>query len=195
MATAAEGASGDRNENEDRAHIAAALSLQRTLPRPPPPPPTPSTSMGTLGLVAPLALVAATAFASAALYVSAVEHPSRSALTDDEALHQWKPSYRRAAKFQGVLALAAAGLGCFLFTSTGDRRWAAGAAAAVANWPFTLLAIRPTNVRLLAAGRGSSTTFMLLRRWGRLHAARVALGWAAVAAYALALSRTRVRRD
>ena len=85
--------------------------------------------MGTLGLVAPLALVAATAFASAALYVSAVEHPSRSALTDDEALHQWKPSYRRAAKFQGVLALAAAGLGCFLFTSTGDRRWAAGAAA------------------------------------------------------------------
>lgn len=156
--------------------------------------------MAALGLAPPLAIVAASSFASAALYVSCVEHPARGELTDDEALRQWKPSYRRAARLQGGLAIVAALLGLHMWRSAtsatgGAPLWAAGAAAAALNWPFTLIFILPTNKRLLGATKGSSTTRTLLRRWGRLHAVRVCLGWAAAAAYTLAVSRAHVRKD
>jgi len=40
--------------------------------------------------------------------------------------------------------------------------------------PFTLIVIKPTNDKLLAAGRdlASADTRGLLERWGRLHAVR-----------------------
>jgi hypothetical protein len=52
------------------------------------------------------ALVCATLFAGAALYISLVEHPARLCLADGPLLAQWQPSYKRALPIQSGLAIA-----------------------------------------------------------------------------------------
>ena len=51
----------------------------------------------------------------------------------------------------------------------------------VANWPWTLLAIMPTNRQLLATEPQSAgpETRRLLERWSALHAVRTVLGFLA----------------
>ena len=47
----------------------------------------------------------------------------------------------------------------------------------LANWPYTLLAIKPVNLRLLAPGAETGAEAAdFLRRWNRLHAGRTLLG-------------------
>ena len=75
--------------------------------------------------------------------------------------------------------------GSLAWWQTGDWRWLLGAALLIANWPYTLIAIMPTNNRLMAmpldqAGPESRT---LIERWGRLHAVRTALGFLATATF------------
>lgn len=128
------------------------------------------------------AVVMATAFASAAFYVSTVEHPARMSLPIPAALTQWQPAYKRGAVMQASLAalgaLAAFGAG-FL---SNDWRWWLGGAVLLANWPYTLIVIKPVNDRLLATPPESAdeATHTLLRRWSNLHATRTLLGAAAV---------------
>ena len=52
------------------------------------------------------ALVLATLFTGAALYISLVEHPARLGLPDAPLLEQWQPSYKRALPIQAGLAIA-----------------------------------------------------------------------------------------
>jgi hypothetical protein len=61
----------------------------------------------------------------------------------------------------------------------------------VANWPFTLLFIMPTNLRLMATAPESAdvATRALLERWGRLHAVRSVLGAIATLLFLLAAFR------
>jgi uncharacterized membrane protein len=59
----------------------------------------------------------------------------------------------------------------------------------LANWPYTLIVIKPINDRLNAvadkdAGAGSRA---LIEKWGRLHAIRTALGILATGVYVWAL--------
>jgi hypothetical protein len=51
----------------------------------------------------------------------------------------------------------------------------------VTNWPYTLFAVMPANRQLKAIdpASGGSTSRTLVKRWGRLHAVRSALGVAA----------------
>jgi len=132
-----------------------------------------------------LALVLAAAFAGAAFYVTFAEHPARLTLDDSNLLKQWKPSYDAGYTMQATLAAASAVLGLFAAWSSRDWRWIVGAVLILANWPYTLIGIMPTNNRLKAIAETDAgpTSRALLVSWGRLHAVRTVLGIAATLAY------------
>jgi hypothetical protein len=55
----------------------------------------------------------------------------------------------------------------------------------LANWPYTLLGIMPTNNKLkaIAINAAGSASRAMIVRWGLLHAVRTILGIGAVLAY------------
>jgi len=132
-----------------------------------------------------LALSIAAAFAGAAIYINVAEHPARLKLPVGALLTQWKPSYTRGFAMQASLAVLGGVFGVLAWWETRDGLWLAGAVVLAANWPFTLLVIMPTNLRLMATAAESAdgTTRALLERWGRLHAVRSALGAIATALF------------
>jgi hypothetical protein len=79
---------------------------------------------------------------------------------------------------QASLALIGFVLGAIAAFSQSELRWLAGALVLLANWPFTLIVMMPTNKRLTAiepenAGPESRE---LIKKWGGLHAVRSGLG-------------------
>jgi len=129
-------------------------------------------------LTGQLALIVAALFTGAAVYVSVCEQPARLELDDRALLTEWKPSYKHGTVMQAPLALIGAILGLAAWWQGGDWRWLLGAIVIVANWPYTLLVIKPINDRLMAtdpAAAGSQTR-TLIEKWGTFHAGRAALG-------------------
>lgn len=140
-------------------------------------------------LAGQLALVLAAAFAGAAFYINFAEHPARLGLDDRNLLKQWKPSYAAGYTMQATLAVASGALGLLAAWMTQDWRWIVGAALIVANWPYTLIGIMPTNHKLKAIAESDAgpQSRAMLETWARLHAARTVLGIAATAAYLWAM--------
>jgi hypothetical protein len=136
-----------------------------------------------------LALVAASVFAGAAIYVNVAEQPARLTLDNRALLAQWKPSYARGKAMQASLALVATALGVWSGYLTSDWVWYLGAALALAPWPWTLFVIMPVNKVLEATptDAANAQTRALIEKWGTLHAGRTALGCVATLVYLWAI--------
>ena len=141
-------------------------------------------------LVGLLALLAAAVFAGAALYINVAEQPARMLLDDAPLLTQWKPSYNHGLVMQSSLAVVAFVLGSWAWWRSDDVAFLMGGLLMIANWPWTLLAILPTNRILMAIepASGDPRIRPLLNRWNGLHAARTALSASACVAFLVALS-------
>src|SRR5687768_7255201 len=127
-----------------------------------------------------LALITAAFFVGAAVYINVAEHPARLALDSRSQIAQWRSAYRRGFIMQASLAIISFVAGVVAWRRTADWRWLLGALAIVANWPFTLLAMLPTNKKLMDDSNSEAEGRQLLERWIRLHAVRSWLGLLAV---------------
>ncbi len=125
-----------------------------------------------------LALMIACFFSGAAFYINFAEHPARLGLATPELLRQWIPSYKRGFILQATLAVVGGLLGVSAYFILGDWRWMAGALLLLANWPFTLVFIMPTNLKLMGTKpeNANNATRSLLILWGKLHFVRTCLG-------------------
>jgi hypothetical protein len=132
-----------------------------------------------------LALIVAAVFTGAAFYVNFVEQPARLTLDDRALLAEWKPSYKHGFAMQAPLALIGGVLGLIAWWQTGFGAFLIGAVLIVANWPWTLLGIMPTNNMLMQTdiAAASPQTRELIIKWGGLHGVRSALGALATLAF------------
>ena len=132
-------------------------------------------------LAGQLTLITAALFAGAAIYVNVAEQPSRLQLDDRALLSEWKPAYKRGFAMQAPLALIGFLFGALAAWQTGNWWWLVGAVVLLANWPFTIFGIMPTNNKLMVIDPSAATPEVrqLIKTWGYLHAVRSALGVAA----------------
>src|ERR1700678_2598457 len=128
-------------------------------------------------LAGQLALITAALFAGAAIYVNVAEQPSRLQLDDRALLAEWKPAYKRGFAMQAPLAAVGFLLGALAAWQTGNWWWLIGAVVLLANWPFTIFCIMPTNNKIMAIERTAAAQARnLIESWGYLHAVRSGLG-------------------
>jgi len=134
-----------------------------------------------------IALAAAAAFAGAAFYVGFAEQPARLLLDERALLTQWKPSYKRGFIMQASLAVISAAFGFLAGFQLHDWRWAVAAVVILANWPYTLFVMLPTNKKIAAwpVDQAGAESRALIVKWGTMHAVRTVLGVAAAVGYLL----------
>src|SRR3954451_4346123 len=137
-----------------------------------------------------LALICAAAFAGAAIYINVAEQPARLGLDDSALVKEWQPAYKRGFAMQSSLAVLAFVLGMVAWWTTGNWRWCVGAVLMIANWPYTLFVMLPTNNRIMATApaQADAQSRKLVEHWGGLHAVRSGLGTVATLAFLWALN-------
>ncbi len=136
-------------------------------------------------LAGTLALVVAAMFTGAAFYINFAEQPARLGLDDRALLAEWQPSYKAGFAMQASLAVVGFVFGLLEWLVSGELAWLLGGIVLLANWPFTMFYIMPTNNILMATPPEAAgpQTRALIERWGWLHAVRTALGATATAVF------------
>jgi hypothetical protein len=132
-----------------------------------------------------LTLIAAALFTGAALYVSFAEQPARLKLDDAALLAEWKPSYKRGFAMQAPLAFLGFLFGLLAWYDKGEGRFLWSSILMIANWPWTLVFMMPTNNKLMSLDplEPDSQTRAIIQKWGTLHAVRTGLGIAATISF------------
>ncbi len=124
-----------------------------------------------------IAVLACAMFTGAAVYITFVEHPARMQCGTEIAATEFAPSYRRATLMQATCAAVGLLSSVAAWLNGSSFSWLVAGMLLGSVIPFTLIAILPTNKRLLSPtlDRRSAETERLLARWGRLHAVRSVL--------------------
>jgi Domain of unknown function (DUF1772) len=124
-----------------------------------------------------LALLSSGLFAGAAFYITTVEHPARMSAGAAPALQEFRPSYKRAASQQALLAIVCFVCSAALTLIMHQWLWLVGGILVGTVVPITLIFMVPTN-RLLLDDRNqpdAQNLELLLAKWARLHAVRMVL--------------------
>ena len=121
-----------------------------------------------------IATLACGIFTGAAIYINLVEHPARMQCGTRLAATEFGPSYRRAAVMQASLAAIGFAAATAAWLVGSSSWWLVGGIFLGSVIPFTLIAIMPTNKKLLESDLDKETEVALglLKKWGRLHAVR-----------------------
>jgi hypothetical protein len=129
-----------------------------------------------------LALIVAALFTGAAFYINFAEQPARLKLGDHALLAEWKPAYERGFIMQASLAVIGFLLGAGAWWQTGTPLFLIGGLVILANWPWTLLVIKPVNDALMTTppDQAGPEARALIEKWGMLHAFRTGFGALAV---------------
>jgi hypothetical protein len=125
-----------------------------------------------------LALTIAAVFSGAAIYINIAEQPARLQLDDRSLLVEWKLTYKRGHVMQASLAIVGGVFGLVAYLSTFDWRWLLGAVVLLANWPYTIFVIMPTNRQLMDTPPEGATaeTRRTLKWWALSMPAEAVLG-------------------
>ena len=136
-----------------------------------------------------IATLSAGLFAGAAIYIDLAEQPARKQIDTAAALTEWRPSYKRAAVVQPLLAAVGFSSAVAAWLMGGSVWWLVGGVLLVAVIPYTLIIVFPTNNRLLdpAIDENPDLARRLLIRWGRLHTVRSVMSLATFLAFMLLL--------
>ncbi len=136
-----------------------------------------------------LATFAAGLFAGAAIYIDLAEQPARKQIDIAAALTEWRPSYKRAAVVQPLLAAVGFLSAVAAWLMGGSVWWLVGGVLLVAVIPYTLIVALPTNNKLLdpAIDKNPDLARRLLIRWGRVHTVRSIMSLATFLAFMMLL--------
>jgi len=124
-----------------------------------------------------VAVLSCSLFTGAAVYINLVEHPARMQCGVEVAATEFAPSYRRATVLQATSAAVGLISSIAAWLAGATFSWLVGGVLLGSVIPFTLIAILPTNKRLLSPtlDRRSAEAERRLTRWGRPHAVRSVL--------------------
>ena len=140
-------------------------------------------------MIVAFALIVASFYSGAALYVNLVEKPALLALDDKAALAGWKIALKRGAVIQAPLCAIGFALGLIAWLHLRDIGNAVGSLAMLANIPWTVAVILPINrtLQAIAPEAAGEESRALLLRWYSRHKMRSALGLIALLFFFLAL--------
>jgi uncharacterized membrane protein len=136
-----------------------------------------------------LATLAAGLFAGAAIYIDLAEQPARKQIDIAAALAEWRPSYKRAAVVQPLLAAVGFLSAVAAWLMGASVWWLVGGVLLVAVIPYTLIVALPTNNKLLdpATDKNPDLARRLLIRWGRVHTVRSVMSLATFVVFMMLL--------
>jgi hypothetical protein len=131
-----------------------------------------------------ITLLCCAVYFGSTLYVTLVEHPARLACSTEVAWAQWLQSVKATPRY-AASALAAAATALILGKGALLSPWTWGTILLLAVVPFSVLALLPIQRRLTEPGWSSATaqTRTELEQWGRRHAIRTCLGFAAFVSF------------